>query len=120
MDAKLQRRVQRYGWHEAAPYYDRSWQAQLEPAQITLLGLANLQPGDHVLDVACGTGLVTFRAAALVAAEAEVIGTDISEKMTTTAVGAASARGITNVQFECMDAEELKFLDLMRFCAHWA
>jgi ubiquinone/menaquinone biosynthesis C-methylase UbiE len=67
MDANLQRRVQRYGWDKAAPYYERSWHAQLEPAQDSLLELAGLKAGDRVLDAACGTGLVTFRAAALVA-----------------------------------------------------
>ena len=44
MDAGLQRRVQRYGWDKAAPYYERSWQAQLEPAQTALLELAALTP----------------------------------------------------------------------------
>ena len=57
MDAHLQRRVQRYGWDKAAPYYERSWQAQLEPAQTALLDVVELKPGNRVLDVACGTGL---------------------------------------------------------------
>ena len=111
MDAKLQRRVQRYGWDKAAPYYERSWQAQLEPAQNALLELADLKCGDRVLDVACGTGLVTFRAAELVAPEGEVVGTDISEHMVTAARGASAARGIANVRFQRMDAEELQFAD---------
>lgn len=33
MDAMLQRRAQRYGWNTAAAFYERSWQALLEPAQ---------------------------------------------------------------------------------------
>ncbi len=111
MDANLQRRVQRYGWDKAAPYYERTWQAQLEPAQRTLLELADLKSGDRVLDVACGTGLVTFRAGALVAPEGEVVGTDISERMITAAREAAAARGIANIRFERMDAEDLKFAD---------
>ena len=64
MDAKLQRRVQRYGWDKAASHYERSWQSQLEPAQSALLELAGLKPGIEVLDVACGTGLVSLKAAA--------------------------------------------------------
>jgi ubiquinone/menaquinone biosynthesis C-methylase UbiE len=111
MDANLQRRVQRYGWDKAAPHYERTWQAQLEPAQCALLELADLKSGNRVLDVACGTGLVTFRAAALVAPEGEVVGTDISEQMISAAREAAATREIANVQFERMDAEDLKFAD---------
>ena len=66
MDARLQRRVQRYGWVKAAADNDRSWSRQIEPAQTCLFKLAALQPGERVLDVACGTGLVTIPAAAAV------------------------------------------------------
>jgi len=62
MDARLQQRVQRYGWDRAAATYEQSWQKQLEPAQARLMELAALKPGERVLDLACGTGLVTFRA----------------------------------------------------------
>ena len=33
MDARLQKRVQRCGWDKAAAHHERSWQAQLEPAE---------------------------------------------------------------------------------------
>ena len=69
MDARLQKRVQRYGWDKAASHYEHSWQAQLEPAQTALLDMAGLGAGQRVLDIACGTGLVTFRAAMLAAPE---------------------------------------------------
>jgi ubiquinone/menaquinone biosynthesis C-methylase UbiE len=81
MDAKLQRRVQRYGWDKAAESYERFWQAQLTPAQYRLIEMAALQPGEHVIDIACGTGLVTFRAADLVGPSGAVLATDISEVM---------------------------------------
>ena len=45
MDARVQRRVQRYGWDKAAGYYERFWARQLEPAQRRLLELAALEPG---------------------------------------------------------------------------
>jgi ubiquinone/menaquinone biosynthesis C-methylase UbiE len=111
MDAKLQRRVQRYGWDKAAAHYERAWQSQLEPAQARLLELADLGPGDRVLDVACGTGLVTLRAAPLVAPLGHVVGIDISEQMVTAARSAARTRGIANVTFERMGAETLRFDD---------
>jgi ubiquinone/menaquinone biosynthesis C-methylase UbiE len=107
MDTRLQKRVQRYGWDKAAAHYERSWQAQLQPAQTALLAMADLRPGERVLDVACGTGLVTFRAAKAVAPTGEVLGTDISEDMIATARALAQANGIGNCSFQRMDAEDL-------------
>src|SRR5689334_23956148 len=111
MDARLQKRVQRYGWDKAAASYERAWQAQLAPAQSALLEMANIQSGERVLDVACGTGLVTFPAAKAVAPGGEVLGTDISQEMIATASRLARARGIVNCSFRRMDAEELAFDD---------
>jgi ubiquinone/menaquinone biosynthesis C-methylase UbiE len=107
MDARLQKRVQRYGWDKAAAHYERSWQAQLEPAQTALLEMASLARGERVLDVACGTGLVTFRATRAVAPKGEVLGSDISEKMLATASQRAIAQDLANCSFQRMDAEQL-------------
>lgn len=107
MDAKLQRRVQRYGWDKAAEFYEGFWQHQLAPAQTRLLELAALKAGERVLDVACGTGLVTFPAAEAVGVGGEVVGTDISEAMIDLVRQMASERGITNVSFDRADAEDM-------------
>lgn len=107
MDARLQRRVQRYGWDKAAAHYERTWQAQLEPAQSLLLDMAGLVPGESVLDIACGTGLVTFRAGQCVGTHGAVLGTDISDEMIQTAQARARAQNIANCRFERMDAEKL-------------
>jgi ubiquinone/menaquinone biosynthesis C-methylase UbiE len=104
MDPRLQRRVQRYGWDRAALDYEASWQSQLAPAQRRLLALANLRTGERVLDVASGTGLVSFAAAAIVGGAGTVLGTDLSERMVE--IARARVRD-TNVRFERMDAEEL-------------
>jgi ubiquinone/menaquinone biosynthesis C-methylase UbiE len=109
MDARLQKRVQRYGWDKAAHHYERSWQDQLEPAQTALLEMACLAPGQRVLDIACGTGLVTLRAATLIEPNGTVIGTDLSAEMVVTARNIARTRGIASVTFERMDAEEILF-----------
>jgi ubiquinone/menaquinone biosynthesis C-methylase UbiE len=101
--------VQRYGWDRAAANYERSWHAQLEPAQTAILAMARPAPGERVLDIACGSGLVTFRAAALVAPKGAVVGIDISEEMVAMARGLAREKGIANTAFERMDAEELAF-----------
>lgn len=110
MEPALQRRVQRYGWDKAAAYYDAFWHNQLRPAQDLLLEFAELRPGEKVLDLACGTGLVSFRASETVGADGFVLGTDISEKMIALATGAAG-RGFQNMKFERMDAEDLRIED---------
>ncbi len=107
MEANLQRRVQRYGWDKAAEYYEGFWREQLKPAQTRLLELAALEPGERVLDVACGTGLVTFPAAEAVGPTGAVAGTDISQAMVDLVTQLAADRGVTNVSFERADAEDM-------------
>lgn len=107
MQPQLQRRIQRYGWDRAALLYEQHWQEQLEPAQTLLLKLANLQRNERVLDVACGTGLVSFRAAEQVGHEGEVVGTDISEKMIALAQQIAVDNDFSQTSFARMEAEQL-------------
>lgn len=111
MEAKLQRRIQRYGWDKAAARYESSWQRPLEPAQSALLAQAALRPGERVIDVACGTGLVTFAAAAAVAPAGQVTGVDLSEAMVTLARARVLERGLDRVRVERMDAEDLALPD---------
>lgn len=110
MEAKLQRRVQRYGWNKAAAHYEGFWSAQLRPAQDLMLDLAALTAGERVLDVACGTGLVTLRAAGAVGPGGFVAASDISEDMVSAVSTAAAAKGIAG-DFRRMDAETLEFAD---------
>lgn len=107
MEPRLQRRVQRYGWDKAAGSYERFWQEQLAPAHDRLLALAAIQPGERVLDVACGTGLVTFRAAEAAGPSGSVMATDISEAMVVRLVDEARQRGIGRITAARMDAESL-------------
>lgn len=111
MDARLQRRVQRYGWDRAVDDYEQGWRAQLEPAQSLMLDMAALREGDRVLDVACGTGLVSFRAAERVGASGTVVGTDISQGMIAVARRIATEQGVQHASFEHCDAEALPFAD---------
>lgn len=109
MDARLQLRVQRYGWDRAAVDYERGWAAQLRPAQALLLEMAALQPGEQVLDLAAGTGLVTFPAAESVGAEGHVMATDISDAMVTMLKGEAARRRLAQVSAQRADAETYPF-----------
>lgn len=111
MQANLQRRVQRYGWDIAVNDYEAGWRAQLEPAQSLVLEMAALRPGERVLDVACGTGLVSFRALDAVGGTGSVLGTDISSNMVQTARRLASERGLANAAFERFDAQAMSLGD---------
>jgi ubiquinone/menaquinone biosynthesis C-methylase UbiE len=111
VDAKLQRRIQRYGWDKAAVHYEQCWQRQLQPAQTRLLALAGLRPGERVLDVACGTGLVTFAAAAKVGPAGHVVGVDISDNMVELARARADEQALDHVRVARMDAEHLDLPD---------
>ncbi|MFI5186812.1 MAG: class I SAM-dependent methyltransferase [Chitinophagales bacterium] len=111
MEPALQRRVQRYGWDKAAIYYENFWQQQLKPAQDKLLEMARLQPGEKLIDIACGTGLVSFPAAEKLGANGFVLATDISDGMVKLGVQSAQEKNYTNIRFERMDAEELSIPD---------
>lgn len=111
MEARLQRRVQRYGWDRAAASYEPLWRAQLATAQEELLRYAALAPGESVLDVACGTGLITLKAAAAIGPRGRVTGVDISGRMVDAARRHATERSASNATFVRMDAEGLELPD---------
>lgn len=107
MDAKLQRRIQRYGWDKAVGAYENGWRDSLAPAHEATLRLARARPGEHVLDVACGTGLVTLPIAKAVGPSGRVLATDVSEKMVEETSRAARAEGLDNVKSIHAGAEDL-------------
>jgi ubiquinone/menaquinone biosynthesis C-methylase UbiE len=111
MEATLPRRAQCYSWDLAAPDYEGLWHAQLARAQSKLMDSVSIRPGENVLDVACGTGMVTFNAAAAVGPTGHVVGTDISGEMVGIATQRALARGLSNVTFNRMEGETLTLFD---------
>lgn len=80
------------------------------PFAAELVGGLDLQPGQHLLDVACGTGIVARHAAPQVAPGGEVTAVDISPAMLSVARGIASEDGAPIV-FEQADAAELPLAD---------
>lgn len=107
MDAVLQLKIQHSGWNRAAPYYDTLWGQQLKPAQEKLLALAAVRRSEWVLDVACGSGLVTFPLAKTVGPNGKVTATDLSETMLEIARDTAKERELYNISFQQMAAEKL-------------
>lgn len=111
MESGLQRRVQRYGWDKASGCYEEFWQEQLRPARECLLKMAALRSGESALDIACGTGLVSFEALETLGPEGRLLGTDISEKMVEKAAAVAAENDFLNARFQWMDAEDLRVGD---------
>jgi ubiquinone/menaquinone biosynthesis C-methylase UbiE len=111
MDARLQRRIQRYGWDLAADDYEPLWQAQLAEPQTAMTAWASLAPGKRVLDIACGTGLVSFAAARAVGPDGHVLGVDLSGRMVSSAQRRAGEMNLPNCSFARMDAETLDLPD---------
>ncbi|HEV7932875.1 MAG TPA: class I SAM-dependent methyltransferase [Actinomadura sp.] len=87
-------------WAENADRYDAMAGGINDP----LLSAAAIGEHDRVLDVGCGTGLIT-RLAARLATRGEAAGIDLSAPMLERARAAAAAEGLTNVTFEQGDAQ---------------
>src|SRR4051812_16671888 len=76
-------------------FYD----AELRAHHEHLRAAYGIRPGDHVLDIGCGSGLTT-REAARAAAPGRVIGVDVSERMLERARQVTAAERIGNVRYE--------------------
>jgi len=111
MDARLQRRIQRYGWERAADAYARHWHGPLAGLQAALLALAAPAPGEAVLDVACGAGVVSAVAAQAVGPAGHVLGVDLAEAMVQASAQHAQQLGLAQASFTRMDAEQLALPD---------
>lgn len=107
MQAALQLRVQRYGWDRAAAQYDPSWREALAPATEALLAEAALQPGERVLDVACGTGALTRAALRAVGPGGSVVASDLSQQMLDLAAQRLADEGLPPPRWLRADAQAL-------------
>jgi ubiquinone/menaquinone biosynthesis C-methylase UbiE len=76
-----------------------------------LVELAELEPGQRVLDVATGTGAVLLPAAERVGPAGSVVGVDLSEGMLAQAARLVDERRLRNVRLGRMDAERLELPD---------
>ncbi len=97
-------------WNEVAPRYHRRWASgDIGPFQSTekLVELAGIKEGDRVLDVACGTGVVTKKISRKVGDAGMVVGADMSATAIRIARGWNAKR--PNVHFINADAERLGF-----------
>jgi 2-polyprenyl-3-methyl-5-hydroxy-6-metoxy-1,4-benzoquinol methylase len=92
------------GYDAASPGWGRVIERTLE--------LLEIEPGDTVLDVGCGPGILSVRAAPLVGAEGSVTGIDVAEGMLDVAREKAASQGAGDaVSFELGDMHALQFPD---------
>ena len=90
----------------AAEVYERQLaQVMLAPWVSKLIDLAEVQPSMHVLDVACGTGVVTRLAAERVGSAGRVLRLDINAAMLFVAAGwhrlAPASSGWKQARWQC-------------------
>jgi enediyne biosynthesis protein CalE5 len=90
-------------WGEHAEYAD----ARGAEVADALLEGSRPQPGERVLELACGPGGLGIAAAERVAPGGEVVLSDIVAEMTDIAAARASALGITNVRTRVLDIEAI-------------
>lgn len=97
-------------WEGAAPGWAR-WETTvatwMEPATETMLAMAGVEAGTRVLDLACGAGSQTLRAAQRVGAQGHVTASDIADTMLRHVQENARAAGLANVTTLIGAAEDL-------------
>lgn len=71
----------------------------------------NLQSGDRVLDVCCGTGASAIPAAEKVGTTGSVLGVDLAEGLLELGRKKAQQKGLGNIEFQCGDFNQLAFPD---------
>ena len=95
-------------WEEAAPGWTRQQEAMREfgaPVSHWLIDAVVPQPGERVLELAAGLGETGMLAAELVAPLGGVIVSDQAEAMLSGARARALALGLSNVEFQVLNAE---------------
>jgi len=100
----MQNTGQQYNWSDPDAYeaFMGRWSVHLARR---FLALVNVPPGSRVLDVACGTGVLTR---AFADAGAHVIGIDASEGYLE---GARRGRSHPNISYENGDMRQMRFAD---------
>lgn len=94
----------------AEAYESYSVPALFAPLAQLLVEAARPQPGDRLVDVACGTGIVLRQAASHVGPQGRLDGVDVNPDMVSVARGTVDHEGLTAVFHEA-PAEALPFAD---------
>src|ERR1043165_3042995 len=101
-------------WQTSACYWDkyRALIAQMfAPLTAGLVEEAQIEAGQHVLDIGGGSGEPSLTLAEIVGPAGSVIYTDPVEGMVATARAEAERRALSNIQFQQCSADDLPFAD---------
>ena len=112
VDDRVFKELDAASYDALAEEYGRFIELLAAPLALEVCRLAGIAAGDHVLDIGCGTGIASRRAASLVGAGGRVVGVDLSVGMLAAATRRSApdlASGV--LQFERMDAEALELDD---------
>lgn len=96
-------------WSRVAAGFDL-WLPQLAPVGETLLDALGARPGEHILDVACGTGEPALTLARR-NPDLRVTAVDAAGPMVEVAAAKAAREGLRNVTLRTLAAEALDFPD---------
>jgi enediyne biosynthesis protein CalE5 len=105
---------QRQEWDMVSSGWRTWWQTfeqAAQPLSDRLIALAQIEPGQHVLDIATGIGEPAVTAARRVGPAGQVLAIDQSPQMLAIARERVAALGLQNVQFRELDAERLDQLE---------
>lgn len=105
------KKIEREVYSLTATSYEKFGSTPFEAYAQPLLEGAQLKPGRHVLDVACGTGIPSLMVSPLVEPGGTVTGIDLAPGMIALAKMKAEERGLKNVTFREADGESLPFPD---------
>jgi ubiquinone/menaquinone biosynthesis C-methylase UbiE len=111
---RIAKDASREQWNQAAKGWSagsavvRPW---LHEATRAMLGMASIQTGSHVLDVAAGAGDQTLDIAEQVGPDGHVLATDVSPEILLFASHKAAEAGYRNVETRVSDGEDLQVED---------
>lgn len=99
-------------YDDVADRFERYTERFTVPMATALVELAGVPPRGRILDVGCGTGILSRIAARPMAPEGRVVGVDLSDGMLALAGSLARGEGLADrISFHKGDAERLDFPD---------
>jgi SAM-dependent methyltransferase len=98
-------------WSGMVPGYTQATAGNTERYAALLLEQVALRPGERVLDVATGPGVVAVMAAEAVGPSGRVVATDLAPEWGERVGARSHDAGVTNVEFRAMSADALDLPD---------
>jgi ubiquinone/menaquinone biosynthesis C-methylase UbiE len=114
MEEREYKQVSQAVWEAMAPGWDERhayFEAIARPVTERMLARLGPSPGETILDLAAGTGIAGFSAAAAVGPEGKVIVSDFAQAMVEAAARRAGELRLENVECRVLDAEALELPD---------